>query len=146
MVTATGFEKDIDLPGPVRRDRGLLQQVTRSIPAAELTRSGVNRFPAGVTWLPWGAGGLNIDEVGCNANYDKQPGDFPDVALQEAFLVWDSVQCSTLSANMDQLRGRLDTYFDVYLSAAFARALEHGGTNRMTLTNTATVVQASAES
>lgn len=125
-MAATGFEKDIDLPGPRPRTRGTLLSVAREIPRAELVASGFNRLPAGVTWLPWGPVVLTNVEADCNVVYSKVVRDLPATIAVPAFLVYDALHCSTIAGMYDELWNRVNHNFEVGLSAAIARQLELG--------------------
>lgn len=129
-MAATGYEKDIDLPGPRPRTNGLLigpNGAARQIPASSLTSAGVSRLTAGVTWLPWGEISLTSDQVGCDVDYTKAARPLPPVMFQPAFLVYDALTCHKLSGMVNELWSRLETNFAVGLSAAFATQLETGG-------------------
>lgn len=125
-MAATGYEKDIDLPGPRPRPgkRGTLLQHAREIPADELVADGNNRLTAGITWLPWGDIDLRTEAIGCNVVYSKEARDLPHDMYQAAFLIYDALTCNNLSGMLDELWRRLDVNFGVGLSAAFARQLE----------------------
>lgn len=123
-MAATGYEIDINLPGPERRGRGLLIDAMRPIPPEALTRNGTSRMPLGVTWLPWGCGNVSTDASDCAVVYDLSARELPDVALQPAFLIWDALKCSTLSSEPEWLRQRVVDNLSVYTSAAFASELQ----------------------
>lgn len=126
-MAATGYEKDIDLPGPRKRTRGLLLDAARELPADALTVSNVNRLTAGVTWLPWGEIVLTTAEANCLVEWEgneKGVRELPTVMYQPAFLIYDALTCGTLSGMLDELWERLAVNFDVGVSAAFARQLE----------------------
>jgi hypothetical protein len=123
-MAATGWEKDIDLPGPRARTRGTLLSVARRIPDEALTSAGVNRLTGGITWLPWGVGNLSVDAANCDVDYNKVARTLPPVMFQPAFLIYDSLTCSNLSGMLDELWRRIGANLDVYLSAAFADQLE----------------------
>lgn len=126
-MAVTGYEKDIDLPGPRPRTRGLLigpNGGARELPASELTADGNNRLTAGVTWLPWGEITLTAEAVGCAVDYSKSARDLPRQMAQYAFLIYDALTCNKLSGMLDELWSRLEHNFMVGLSAAFARQLE----------------------
>lgn len=155
MVTPSGFEKDIDLAPPSRRTRGLLLDAARPIPASELSVGAANRLPAGVTWLPWGSpdsttegvyGVLDADpdpgdEV-LLATYNKLPRELPAVQFQHAFLLWDSLQCTTLASSLEWLNDRIDVDFELMESAAFAAELESGANGTLGLKGDSTHVPA----
>lgn len=123
-MAATGYEKDIDLPPPPPRTRGLLLDVARQIPESELNYGGTNRLPAGVTWLPWGPVQLTNEQANCSVVYAKTARALPKVMYQPAFLIYDALTCGKLSGMLQELWDRLDYNFRVGLSAAFAAQLE----------------------
>lgn len=139
-MVATGYEKDIDLPGPRPRTRGILTDAARLIPNSELNAAGVDRMPAGVTWLPWGAVVLTSEEANCTVVYEKEARDLPAVVYQPAFLVYDSLQCGTLSGMMNELWDRLAVNFRVGLSAALATQLATAAQGGIGLIGNATYV------
>jgi hypothetical protein len=143
-MVATGYEKDIDLPGPRPRPgmRGTLITSAREIPASELDADGTNRLPAGVTWLPWGTIVLESDPVNCAVVYDKAARALPGLAYQSAFLVWDGLTCNTLSGMLAELWARLETNFSLGVSAALARELMTGAEGNLGLIGDATYVPA----
>lgn len=113
----TGFETPVDPDPPSPRDRGLLLNVTRDLDVA--------RLGAGATWKPWGQVGL-FDGGGldCDAVYNKTADDLPDNVAQQAFLLWRSLQCSTLSRWAQVLVGRIETDLRIFRSASVANELE----------------------
>lgn len=123
-MAATGYEKDVDFPGPRPRTRGLLLDAAREIPAEALTAAGVNRLPTGVIWMPWGAITLTTEEVGCAVEYAKAARELPRNMYQPAFLIYDALTCGTLSGIIEELWQRLGHNFALGLSAAFATQLE----------------------
>lgn len=123
---ATGVEIDIDLQAPAVRRNATLLSAADQIPTATLTRDGVSRMAAGITWLPWGEGSLTAAAVGCNVVYDKDGRALPEIAVQPAFLLYDGLLCSTLGGALDEMWARLDYNFDLYLSSAFAAELASG--------------------
>lgn len=117
----TGFETVVDPDPPTPRDRGLLLNVVRDLEGVG------SKVGAGATWNPWGPVGLfDGGSLGCDETYDKQPDDVPDKTSQSAFLLWRSLQCSTLSRWADVLVGRVETDLRVFRSASIANELESG--------------------
>lgn len=122
-MAVTGIEKDINLPGPEKRANGHLLDAMMPIPPDELVTQGTNRFPLGIEWLPWGTDNLSSDAVDCAVVYDMAARSFPDLVVQPAFMLWDALQCSTLSSIPDWIVARLRNNMEVYSSAAFASEL-----------------------
>lgn len=126
-MALTGYEKDIDIPGPRPRTRGLLigpNGGARELPAEMLTYGGSSRLTAGVTWLPWGEITLTTEPVGCAIDYNKSARELPRTMAQYAFLIYDALTCGKLSGMLDELWARVDHNMLVGLSAAFATQLE----------------------
>jgi hypothetical protein len=122
-MTATGIEKDINLPGPTGRERGMLLDAMQAIPPDELVSARVNRGWLGVEWLPWGIGNLSTAASDCTVVYDFSARDLPELLIQPAFLIWDALKCTTLSSAPEWLRSRVVQNMDTYVSAAFASEL-----------------------
>lgn len=115
----TGFETPIETAPPTQRDRGLLLQVTRDLDVA--------RIGAGAEWKPWGPVGLfDGGAIGCDVEYDKTADDLPANTTQQAFLLWRSLQCSTLSRWAQVLVGRIESDLRIFRSASVANELESG--------------------
>lgn len=141
-MAATGYEKDIDLPGPRPRTRGILTQAARELPNSELIADGSNRLTAGVTWLPWGAITLTADTATCATVYAKAARALPAVVYMPAFLIYDSLKCGAISGLLDEMWARLDKNFEVGVSAAIARQLEFAASGGIGLQGNATYVPA----
>lgn len=120
-MAATGGETALNLPGPERRDRGLLLDVMQTIPDEWLDDP--SRWPLGVNWLPWGVDGVTTAPADCDVEYDKQPGSLPNVVIQPAFLIYKHLQCSTLGP-VNLLAERVFEKLDLATSAGFAAELE----------------------
>jgi len=125
-MAVTGIEKDINLPGPMGRERGTLLSAMQPIPPDELVARNVTRGWFGVEWLPWGTGNISVDAIDCDVVYDFSARELPDLLVQPAFLMWDALKCSTLSSESEWLRGRVVDNLNVYASAAFAAELSTG--------------------
>lgn len=124
---ATGAELDINAPAPEGRTRATLLSVAQRIPTSELSRSGTDRMIGGVTWLPWPDIAVNREEADCDTVYNKVPRALPEVAVQSAFLLWDSVKCSTAGMDLSML-AQMASYGleeEGFLSAQFAMELEN---------------------
>jgi hypothetical protein len=124
----TGVYHDIDQQAPTSRTRATLLSVALEIPASELTRGGVNRLAAGVTWLPWPDVVANREAILCETIYDKDAGirTTPAIVTQPGFLMWDRIQCSTAGIELDLLAEMAAKSVDDegFLSAVLAMELE----------------------
>lgn len=147
---ATGAFHDIDLPAPEARTRATLLSVARPIPASELVRDGVNRFVAGVEWLPWPTIDHTAQAASCQETFNKLPRALPGLANQPSFVLWDSLKCGATGQNLGLLAEALAISFDgAFLSASFASELETGaGSNGLGLvgdaSDTPTIVTSAA--
>ena len=121
---ATGAFHDIDLPQESARTQATLLSVARPIPNEALTRAGVNRFIAGVEWLPAPDVVVNAQPANCDVTFDKLPRDLPGLADQPAFVLWDSLRCSANGRHGAMLAGHLNAEFTDFLSPMFASELE----------------------
>jgi hypothetical protein len=125
-MAATGFEIDLDLPiTPEARVAATLASVSPTIPDDAFAMSDdIKRWPAGITWLPWGIGNITTAPSDCVTQYAKTARELPAVVVQPAFLLHDALTCSTLGPSLQLLARRVETNLDVYASAAFAAELE----------------------
>lgn len=119
---------NLDPQRPTQRDRGLLLDTIPEIPDSAFdSPSDIARiWMEGVTWAPWGTDGLDTLESTCASTYNKTSGEVPDYVTQPAFLLYDSLACSTLGLSFATLAGRVRRNLEVMASAAFAAELETG--------------------
>lgn len=127
-MALTGLEKDINLPAPPQRARGLFLDAANPIPSDELVAAGTSRMRLGVTWVPWGTINLATDASDCDVNYNHTPfepvvREVPAILDQPAFAMWDALKCSTLSSETGWLSARVQRNLTVYASAAMASEL-----------------------
>ena len=124
----TGVYHDIDQQAPTSRKRATLLSVAFEIPASQLTRGGVNRLAAGVTWLPWPDVVANREGILCGTVYDKDDGirTTPTIVTQPGFLMWDRIQCSTAGLELELLAAMAAKSMtdEGFLSAVLAMELE----------------------
>jgi hypothetical protein len=157
-MALTGYEIDINLPAPPQRERGLFLDAAQTIPGDEIVRDSITRAWLGVRWMPWGVHDLDLDAADCDVSHifsvtEHSSGlrHVPDEMIQPAFLMWDALQCSTLSSTPEWLRARVVRNLRVYASAAmageFATATASGGL-AVTGTNllTPNIINATAQS
>lgn len=129
----------IDLPSPRPRTRARLLDVARDLPSG--------RWAQGVEWTPWPGLDTQGDTVDCDTVFDKEPREFDELDDQPAFILWDSLQCSTLGYRLSTIAGLLFENLDPdgFLSATLADELESGErSGGASLASTATVVTSAA--
>lgn len=115
---------DITLPfQPRPRPRGMLIHVARDLDAAMFKEGDADRTGLGATTLPWGEIVISGDDVTCETVYDKQPRELPDVIEQPAFMMFDSLICSTLGLELSTIGSRLRTNLTEFISAFLAHEL-----------------------
>lgn len=130
----------IDLPSPQPRTTARLLDVAESIPGFD------SRF-GDKEWLPWPGVEANTDAVLCETIYTKTPRDLPELQNQPAFLLWDSLTCSTLGIRLSTLARLLGENVTDFLSATLAAELESAaGSGGASLASTAVIVSGTATS
>lgn len=137
---------NLDNLRPVQRDRGLLLDTISEIPdsAFDSPRDAERVWLDGVTWAPWGTDGLTTLESECATVYNKTSGEIPAYVTQPAFLLYESLTCSTLGLSLATLAGRVRKNLDVFASAAFAAELESGAVSGGNSLTDGTTVNATA--
>lgn len=125
-MAATGFEISVELPSAPRRPLGLLADALTptTFTDAEL-KGNPNRWILGATFVPWGCSDLSAGPNDCDPESYSATG-FPTEVTQPSFLLWDALQCTTLSGVGDIMDGRIVTRLRDLASAAVASELLSG--------------------
>jgi hypothetical protein len=101
----------------------MLVHVARDLDAGLFAEGGGDRTGLGAEWLPWGDITILGDDITCETTYDKNPRELPAVVDQPAFMMFDSLICSTLGISLSALASRLRTNIDDFISAFLTREL-----------------------
>lgn len=139
-MAATGYEIKAILPPASSLPYGLLINVMRDlvVPASPHGPHNTNRWQLGVKFRPKGCGSISGSANDC-APQIKNVRDFPDHYVQPSFMLIDGLQCSTLSADLDEMNAELGENLTVLLSAALASELVSGAlSGGLSLSNSAT--------
>lgn len=132
----------IDLPSPRPRTRARLLDVARDLPPVE-------RWTPGVEWTPWPGLDTQGAAVDCDTVFDKEPREFGALDEQPAFVLYDSLICSTLGLQLSTIGRLLNENLDPdgFLSATLAAELESGAlSGGASLASAAAVVTSAASS
>jgi len=124
-VAATGYEPEVLIPAPIRRDHGLLLTCAFRLPDSAFRVNGVNRMPLGVKFIPWGCEGLQVFPADCDP-VEKETNDLPEFVTQPAFTVVDALECTVLSGVERDFDLRISTRLRTRMSHVFAQELLYG--------------------
>jgi hypothetical protein len=138
------------MPQATKRPWGLLTDAATALPASAFSENfpggpGPNRMQQGVTFTPWGCGGLrwgdseacqepvrmvlqdgDEGDPGYSPGYFELQRTFPETRFQKAFRFADALGCSTLSSDWEMLERRTHGRMDLMASEALALQLNRG--------------------
>lgn len=124
-MAETGYEPEILIPAPTRRDHGLLLTSAIRLPDSVFTVNGINRMPLGVKFIPWGCEELQVFPSDCDP-VEKELNELPEFLTQPAFTVVDGLSCTVLSGVERDFDLRIKTRLRTRISHVFAQELIYG--------------------